>query len=144
MAAWAAAMSEAALQAGILEYAGARHWTHHHNYDSRKSTRGGGFPDLFLGRMDWGRLIVAELKNEAEWPTAIQRYWLDMFAASGAEVYVIKPRWYDAFLPLLDSPVRPVEHPCIWVPGRPDNDSGHCMGQGETPANRKRRIGHGG
>jgi hypothetical protein len=130
------AMGEATLQAGILDFAGGSRWYHHHNYDSRKSTVGGGFPDLVLGRLDWGRLIVAELKDEASWPTAIQRFWLDMFASGGVETYLVKPRWYDQFLTVLDRRERPTEHPALWIPGDPGMDNGRAQGQ-KLRANRK-------
>jgi VRR-NUC domain len=67
-------MSEAALQALIVEAAGWLGYAVFHPYDSRRSTL--GFPDLTLVHRDTGRVIFAELKSAHGRLTPEQREWL--------------------------------------------------------------------
>lgn len=67
----AKAMTEAELQAEVIELAKTYGWLHYHTHDSRRSPR--GFPDLVLVRN--GRLVFAELKKESGQQTPQQREW---------------------------------------------------------------------
>jgi hypothetical protein len=67
-----AAVTEAELQANVLELAGRFRWLSYHTHDSRRSPA--GFPDLVLVRGE--RLVFAELKREGRYPTPAQRAWL--------------------------------------------------------------------
>lgn len=84
-----ATMSEAQLQAKIIQWALAAHWKVYHVPDSRRSVP--GFPDLELLRAP--RLIKAELKREGEDPTPDQAAWLEAYrGVPGLEVYIWRPR----------------------------------------------------
>ena len=67
------AVTEAELQASVLDMSQLRGWLSYHVYDSRRSAA--GFPDLVLVRGD--RLVFAELKRERGRVTTEQRHWLD-------------------------------------------------------------------
>lgn len=69
-------MSEAELQASVIELARLTGWRYYHTHDSRRSPH--GFPDLILVRL--GRMIVAELKSARGVPTPAQEAWLDDLA----------------------------------------------------------------
>lgn len=66
-------------------------WMLYHTFDSRRSVA--GFPDLVAIRGT--RLLVLELKTETGKVTDAQREWLEAFAATGAECYVVRPRNVD-------------------------------------------------
>lgn len=72
-------MSEAQLQAAVIELAERLGYLVYHTYDSRRSQA--GFPDLVLAHSA-GRLIFAELKTERGRMSAPQRRWLDALAQS--------------------------------------------------------------
>lgn len=80
-------LTEAQLQATILEAAQWLHWVSYHTHDSRRSAA--GFPDLVLCRGT--RLVFAELKSAKGKVTPEQQQWLDALAATGAEVYCWRP-----------------------------------------------------
>ena len=80
-------LTEAQLQATILEAAGWHKWLVYHTHDSRRSAA--GYPDLTLARGT--RLVFAELKSAKGKVTHAQQAWLDALAATGAEVYVWRP-----------------------------------------------------
>ena len=63
----------------------------YHTYDSRRSDT--GFPDLVLVR---DRIIFLELKREQGKVSATQASWLAALHHAGAEVYVARPRHFDA------------------------------------------------
>ena len=65
---------------------------YYHTNDSRHSPK--GFPDVQLVWMSTGRHVVAELKRETGMPTPEQRLWLDAYLATGAEVYLWRPRHF--------------------------------------------------
>ena len=85
-------MTEAELQANVLELARLLKWRCYHTFDSRRSEP--GFPDLVMLRGE--RIIVAELKSERGRLTTEQDAWLDAFRAAlaGADVTIAvwKPR----------------------------------------------------
>lgn len=87
------AVTEAELQANVLELADRRGWLSYHTHDSRRSAA--GFPDLALVRGD--RLVFAELKREGRYPTPAQRTWLAALGqVAGVESYLWRPsRWSD-------------------------------------------------
>lgn len=66
-------MSEAELQASVVDLAQRLGWRCYHTYDSRRS--GPGFPDLMMVRN--GRMVIAELKRQGRYPRPAQRAWLD-------------------------------------------------------------------
>lgn len=93
------AVTEAELQATVLELAGHRGWLSFHPYDSRRSVA--GFPDLVLVRGD--RLLAAELKRERGYPTPEQRQWL---AALGAVTDVSAHLWRPRDWPEIEETLR--------------------------------------
>lgn len=92
------AVSEAELQANVLELARLLGWRTFHARPARTQDGwvtpvagdGKGFPDVLALRGE--RLVVAELKTEAGRLEPEQRAWLDAFRAAGAAVYVWRPR----------------------------------------------------
>jgi hypothetical protein len=88
-------MSEAALQANILDAAKALRWLRYHTHISRKSQP--GFPDLVLVHERQQRLIFAELKTEKGPVTPEQVEWLHQLRTTGrCEVYIWRPRHWAA------------------------------------------------
>lgn len=86
-------MTEAMLQASILELARHHRLQAFHVYDSRRSA-GVGFPDLCIAGP--GGVVFAELKNDILQPTPEQMTWLGTLEAGGAEVYLWRPQqWLD-------------------------------------------------
>jgi hypothetical protein len=81
-------MSEAELQAQIVELARSLNWLCYHTHDSRRSAK--GFPDLVLVHEGSGALVFAELKRDGEHPTLEQRRWLRALARRGA-AFVWRP-----------------------------------------------------
>lgn len=82
-------MTEAALQAQVLDLSGRLTFRGYHTFDSRKSVA--GFPDLVLVSAARHRCIFAELKKESGKVTAAQRRWLDELRDSGQEAYLWRP-----------------------------------------------------
>ena len=66
-------MTEAQLQAAVVELAGYLGWLTYHTYDSRRSQA--GFPDLVMAR--GGSLIFAELKSAKGKVSFDQQIWLN-------------------------------------------------------------------
>lgn len=92
-------MSEAELQATVLDLLQAFGFTCHHTYDSRIAPKGrkgakrtdAGFPDIIAYRWDGKpRALAIELKSEGQLPTKSQRAWLLFFGCQRFEAYV----WY--------------------------------------------------
>lgn len=94
-----AAVTEAQLQATVLELALHRGWLSYHTHDSRRSAA--GFPDLVLVRGD--RLVAAELKSERGRPTPEQRQWL---AALGQVTTVDAHLWRPSSWPDIEEALR--------------------------------------
>lgn len=91
MSARALKMSEAQLQAAIIEAATALGWLTYHTFDSRRSNL--GWPDLAMVRR--GRMVIAELKAEKGVVSLEQQRWIDELGA----VFVANDRvtvhiWY--------------------------------------------------
>lgn len=68
----------------------------YHTHDSRRSQP--GFPDLVAIR---DRVIYLELKREQGLLTDKQRDWVTALHKAGAEVYVARPRHFDALAAVL-------------------------------------------
>jgi len=85
------AMSEAELQAQVVQLAQASGWLVYHTYDSRKSPL--GFPDLVLARGP--HLIFAELKSARGRLTDEQAEWMAALRRTGQVAYVWRPRQWD-------------------------------------------------
>lgn len=89
-------MSEAVLQAAIVECARALGWMVYHPYDSRRSAA--GYPDLTMvnGHAGVGRVIFAELKTDKGALTVAQHDWLVEIMCTPAEAYIWRPAdWLD-------------------------------------------------
>ena len=80
-------MTEAQLQAAVIELAETFKWRTYHTHDSRHSAK--GFPDLCMVRGNV--LMFVELKSEKGKTTSEQDWWLLDLAQAGAVVYVWKP-----------------------------------------------------
>jgi len=93
--------SEGDFQAQLLRSAKKLGWARvYHTYNSRKSEE--GFPDLVLVSRRQGRVIFAELKNDTEGETAVQKLWMDdLGQCPGVEVYLWRFKDWDAVLKLL-------------------------------------------
>ena len=88
----ASLISEANLQASIIELATLYGWLVYHTHDSRRSKE--GFPDLCMVRGN--RLIFAELKSARGKVSDEQKDWLDRLGCTGTEAYVWWPAdWLD-------------------------------------------------
>ncbi len=87
--------TEAQFQAMVENLASMQGWLYNHNYDSRKSTKGGGLPDLIMVRE--GRVIFAELKRQKGKTTERQQLWLwSLSVCDGVESYLWRPSdWND-------------------------------------------------
>ena len=95
------AITEAELQATILDLAQTFGWRSHHQYDSRIAPKGRGgrtmtdkgFPDLVLVKD--GTLLFVEVKKEAGKVSRDQEKWLELLRESGARVEVWRPTQLD-------------------------------------------------
>ncbi len=83
-------MSEAELQAAVVESARLLGYLVMHIRDSRKSI-GVGFPDLVMVQKTTGRVIHAELKSATGRVSAAQQEWLDALRRGGRDVYLWRP-----------------------------------------------------
>lgn len=83
-----AAMTEAHLQASILDLARRTGWLAWHDNDSRRNRP--GLPDLILVHRRTGRLLMWELKSDQGRVRVEQREWLDALGIRH-EVAVIRP-----------------------------------------------------
>lgn len=72
-------------------------WLCYHTHDSRRSEP--GFPDLVLTK--GARLIFAELKTDIGKTTNEQIVWMASLEATGAEVYIWRPREFDRVVSIL-------------------------------------------
>lgn len=85
--------TEAAFQQQVEQLAGFYGWTlQYHTHDSRRSQP--GFPDLVLLRPP--EALFVELKGVATRVTREQRVWLDALQDCGLEVYLWRPKDFDA------------------------------------------------
>jgi len=90
----AAQMSEATLQAQVLEAARLLGWLVYHTHDSRRSQP--GFPDLVLVHPGKRRVLYRELKTQKGRIRPQQQVWLDALAAAGQDAGVWRPAdWLD-------------------------------------------------
>tara|TARA_R110002110_G_scaffold148645_2_gene339757 strand:+ start:939 stop:1304 length:366 start_codon:yes stop_codon:yes gene_type:complete len=91
------AITEAELQATILDMAQTFGWRCHHEYDSRIAPRGRGsrtmtdkgYPDLTLVRGD--KLLYVEVKKESGKVSRDQELWLAALRACGVRAEVWRP-----------------------------------------------------
>jgi hypothetical protein len=92
--AMAAGMSEATLQANVLQTAKDLGWLAYHTFDSRRSPA--GFPDLVLVHDQQRRCIFTELKTERGRQSPAQRDWEHHLRAAGCEFYLWRPtQWLE-------------------------------------------------
>ncbi len=87
-------MTEAQLQADVLEIATTTGWSHYHTHRSERSDK--GFPDLVLVHPEKERVVFMEEKAEKGIISPEQTMWHDLLAACDCEVYVIFPRHLDS------------------------------------------------
>ncbi len=87
-------MSEAELQAAVVELARWHGWLVMHITDSRKSI-GVGFPDLVMVHKTTGRVVYAELKSTKGKVKPAQQEWIDALQRGGHNVQVWRPEhWH--------------------------------------------------
>ena len=91
----ARAMTEAELQANVIELAQALGYAAIHVRDSRRQ-QVEGLPDLLLGRREPPRIIYMELKREPAGGrhtdlTPWQELWRDLILGAGNEWYLLRP-----------------------------------------------------
>jgi hypothetical protein len=85
-------VSEASLEAALVDLAKLYHWRAYHIRDSRTDDARAdhGFPDWLLLRGD--RMIVLELKSKRGTVRPNQREWLEAFAAvARIDVAIVRP-----------------------------------------------------
>lgn len=87
-------MSEDAFRTQVIRVAGLCGWIWYYTYDSRRSPR--GFLDLVLVHRKRRETLFVELKTEQGRLSADQKLWIDALTAAGQEVYVWRPRDWDA------------------------------------------------
>lgn len=92
-------MTEADLQAAILDAAALYGWRSYHTHDSRRSAP--GFPDLVLVNARLKVALFAELKSEKGKLAPEQRAWLDDLDMAGQVVYLWRPEHLDAAIDVL-------------------------------------------
>jgi hypothetical protein len=106
---WAATVSEAAFQTGVIRLARSLNYEiYHHTTAGGKCRQCGtrssggrivtskGFPDLVIARTDPPRLIYAELKSQKGRIAPEQREWQERLEANGQEFYIWRPSdWPD-------------------------------------------------
>lgn len=93
--------SEDGFQAAVIELAQRRGWMVAHfrpalsktGWRTAVAADAAGFPDLVLVRR---RVIFAELKSESGTTSNDQEKWIAALKAAGQEVYVWRPRDWDA------------------------------------------------
>ena len=71
----------------------------YHTFDSRRSDT--GFPDLVLCSPARRRVVFLELKREKGKLTDTQAWWVRDLHRAGAEVYVARPRHFQALAAIL-------------------------------------------
>lgn len=82
-------MTEATLQAHVLELANTLGWLSYHTHDSRRSQA--GFPDLVMVNAQQGRVLYRELKSERGSASCAQRHWLEALAKAGQDAALWRP-----------------------------------------------------
>lgn len=93
-------VTEADLQATIVEIAVRFGWSTHHQFDSRRSNT--GWPDLVLLRPP--RALFVELKTEIGKVSAGQAHVLERLQACGFEVAIWRPSMLDDVIATLREP----------------------------------------
>ena len=95
------AMSEAELQAAVIEHAETHGWLVFHDNDSRRNNA--GFPDLVLVKPP--RIWLIELKSEEGRTRPEQQVWLDALAGCDTVASaLIRPSQLDALARRLAKP----------------------------------------
>jgi hypothetical protein len=85
-------MTEAELQASVVDLAQRLGYLVFHDYDSRRSAP--GFPDLVLAHPRSGGLIFAELKDATRQVTPEQDQWLRAVAVRGVAFLWRPEAWH--------------------------------------------------
>ena len=88
-------MTEAELQAAIVEVARLRGYLVYHTHDSRRSEP--GFPDLVLAHPAKGVLFI-ECKRENGKLSEPQIRWFETLSVGGSDVWVTRPSSLDSML----------------------------------------------
>jgi hypothetical protein len=88
-----APLTEAQLQAAIIDLCRWTGWLVMHPYDSRRTVP--GYPDLTMVNRESGRTMFAELKAENGRLTDAQREWIT-FLSKRNEAYVWRPSDWSA------------------------------------------------
>ncbi len=113
-------MTEAQLQAAVIQLARLCGWSAYHTHDSRRSEP--GFPDLVLVSVQQQRIVYAELKTAKGRVSPEQVVWLADLSAAGAETALWRPADLPGTIPAV---LRGGERlgPCGWrgLVGRPQN-----------------------
>lgn len=91
------AVTEKQFQQQVIELAKLHSWLHYFTYRSTRSPS--GFPDLVLVRDD--RLVFAELKTDEGRMSPAQRQWYAALQRAANEIYVWRPRDWDAICEVL-------------------------------------------
>lgn len=90
-------MTEAQLQACVIDAAKRGGWLWWHDNDSRRNKA--GFPDLVLLHAKTGRLVFAELKSATGRIRPEQQTWINALAWGGHLIYTWRPEhWHNGFI----------------------------------------------
>lgn len=101
-------MTEKVWQQSVSDLFRSLGWRGYHTLRSKGSQP--GYPDLTLAHPIQGRVLWLELKSETGAVSDKQRDWIRTLADAGAEVYVVRPRHYQALASILLRPVTPAYH----------------------------------
>ncbi len=85
----AAAMSEATLQARVVDLARELGYLAYHTHDSRRSQP--GYPDLHLVSLRRGRSLMRELKTQTGRTSPDQKTWIAALHSAGVDVGIWRP-----------------------------------------------------
>jgi len=98
-------MTEKVWQQSVSDLFRSLGWRGYHTLRSKGSQP--GYPDLTLAHPVQRRVMWLELKSETGTVSDKQREWIRTLADAGAEVYVVRPRHYQALASVLLRPVTP-------------------------------------
>ncbi len=98
----AMSLSERDFMAQVLDLATLYGWLVYHTYDSRRCQP--GYPDLSLCHPIAGEYLLAELKTDRGRLRPTQRVWIEALRKAGIEIWVWRPRDFDAIVKRLSRP----------------------------------------
>jgi VRR-NUC domain len=99
-------VTEAELQAAVMDLARRYGWITYHVPDSRRVTAR-GCPDLIMINEAQARVMFAELKAPKGKLRPEQTFWIGVLTAAGIEVHVWRPSDLAEVIPKILRPIKP-------------------------------------